>query len=230
MWKWESGNCKARLRSRWPPVGRPRAARQLWSRQTIVERRIYMKSNHFLRASVFAVLLAFCLLPATAHAATTVTVGCGGISGIYDYTTMQAALDAILSLPGSSFTIVVAGNCSESLSIVDRRSITIVGLSGASVSGPNDNDAFDITSSEGITIENLDISSTGPDASGLFISQGSEVKIVGCNIHNNQGTAGVFVNRNSVLVLQGSTIENNVPGDGLDVVTNSTADVTGTTI
>jgi len=189
-----------------------------------------MKSSHFLRASVFAVLLALCLLPATAHAATTVTVGCGGISGIYDYTTMQAALDAILSLPGSSFTIVVAGNCSESLSIVDRRSITIVGLSGASVSGPNDNDAFDITSSEGITIENLDISSTGPDASGLFISQGSEVKIVGCNIHNNQGTAGVFVNRNSVLVLQGSTIENNVPGDGLDVVTNSTADVTGTTI
>jgi hypothetical protein len=188
-----------------------------------------MKSSHFLRASVFAVLLALCLLPATAHAATTVTVGCGGISGIYDYTTMQAALDAILSLPGSSFTIVVAGNCSESLSIVDRRSITIVGLSGASVSGPDDNDAFDITRSQGITIENLDISSTGPHASGLFINQGSEVKIDGCNINNNQST-GVFVARNSVLVLQNSTIENNVPGDGLDVVINSTADVIGTTI
>jgi DNA-binding winged helix-turn-helix (wHTH) protein len=169
----------------------------------------------------------------------TVTVGCGGISGIYDYTTIQAALDAILGLPGS-FTIVVAGNCSESLSIFDRRSITIVGLSGASVFGrlqhfgtrrsPNDNDAFDIIRSQGITIENLDISSTGPDASGLFISQGSEAKIVGCNIHNNQGTAGVFVTRNSVLALQGSTIENNVPGDGLDVIDNSTAYVTGTTI
>ena len=161
-------------------------------------------------------------------APSTVTVGCGGISGRYDYTTIQAALDAILGLPGS-FTIVVAGNCSEGLSIVDRRSITIVGLSGASVSGPDDNDAFDITRSQGITIENLDISSTGPHASGLFINQGSEVKIDGCNINNNQST-GVFVARNSVLVLQNSIIENNVPGDGLDVVTNSTADVTGTTI
>jgi hypothetical protein len=188
-----------------------------------------MKSNHFLRASVFAVLLAFCLLPATANAATTVTVGCGGISGIYDYTTIQSALDAILSLPGSSFTIVVAGNCSESLSIVERRSITIMGLNGASVSGPDNNDAFDITRSQGITIQTLDISSTGPDANGLFINQGSEVKIDGCNIHNNQ-TTGVFVARNSVLVLQNSIIENNVPGDGLDVVINSTADVIGTTI
>jgi Right handed beta helix region len=188
-----------------------------------------MKSNHFLRASVFAVLLAFCLLPATAHAATTVTVGCGGISGIYDYTTIQAALDAILGLPPGSFTIVVAGNCSESLSIVDRRSITIVGLSGASVLGPNDNDAFDIVRSQGITIENLDISSTGPDASGLSIDRGSEVKIIVCKIHNNQ-SGGVLVSRNSVLFLLTSTLENNIPGDGLDVVSNSTADVTRTTI
>jgi hypothetical protein len=179
-----------------------------------------MKSNHFLRASVFAVLLAFCLLPATAHAATTVTVGCGGISGIYDYRTIQAALDAILGLPPGSFTIVVAGNCSESLSIVDRRSITIVGLSGASVLGPNDNDAFDIVRSQGITIENLDISSTGPDASGLSIDRGSEVKIIVCKIHNNQ-SGGVLVRRNSVLFLLTSTLENNIPGDGLDVVSNS---------
>jgi hypothetical protein len=180
-------------------------------------------------------LLAFCLLPATAHAATTVTVGCGGISGIYDYTTIQAALDAILAPPsqtafpgGPPFTIVVAGNCSESLSIVDSRSITIMGLSGASVSGPDDNDAFDISGSQGITIQNLDISSTGPDANGLFIL-GSEVQIVECNIHNNQN-AGVSVNSNSVLALQRSTIENNVPGDGLDVNANSTAEVTRTTI
>src|SRR6266853_4401225 len=196
------------------------------------ERSIAMKMNRVIRGSVFAILLAFFLLPAAAHAAN-VTVGCGGVSGTYDFTTITGALNAI-GQTGPS-TITVTGTCQENVSLKNARSITIIsGPSGASVVGPLDTDAFDISLSQDITLWSLDIGGTFSTAgngggAGVSINEASDVHILGCNIHDNQA-AGVVANGASMVSLHGTTIQYNTPNDGLELNGNSQGSVTGSII
>lgn len=190
-----------------------------------------MVKTTLFRASVFPILLTFFLLPAAAHAAN-VTVGCGGVSGTFDFTTITAALNTIGQTgPG---TITVTGTCTENVSINNARSITIVaGPSGAAIVGPLDTNAVDISLSQDINLVNLDISgtlsTTGIGGGGVVITEASDVHILGCNIHDNQAV-GVNADTGSIVFLRGTTIQNNTPNDGLDLYDNSTADVAGTTI
>ncbi len=138
-----------------------------------------------------------------------------------------AALTAIGQIRPS--TITVTGTCSENVSLNNARSITIVGLSGAKVVEPTDNDAFDISLSQDIYLGNLDISTTGADGGGVVITDAFEVHIIGCNIHNNQ-SVGANADTGSNVFLRDTIIQNNTLDDGLDLLDNSTADVRGTTI
>jgi len=197
-----------------------------------------MRNRPALRGPVFAILLTFFLLPAAARAGN-VTVGCPGGSG-GTYTSITDALNAV-GQTGRS-TIIVTGTCTESVSISDALSITIFAATpggatiagGATIVGPQDNDAFDIFRSKGINLQNLEISgvpgsTVGGGGAGVFISQASDVHIVRCNIHNNEN-AGIDADTGSVVVIRGTTIQNNTPNDGLDVFDNSTAVVRGSTI
>jgi hypothetical protein len=181
---------------------------------------------------VSAILLTFFLLPAAAHAAN-VTVGCGGVSGAYDFPTINAAL-AVIGQTGPS-TITVTGTCQENVSLVNARAIIIVaGSSGAAIVGPLDTNAFDINLSQDITLVNLDISGTfsttgNGGGGGVAITQASDVHIVGCNIHDNQ-SVGVDADTGSIVFLRRTTIQNNNPNDGLDLFDNSTARVINTKI
>jgi hypothetical protein len=193
------------------------------------ERSTTMRKNHVLRASVSLILLTFFLLPAAASAAN-VTVGCPGGSGTYP--SINAALAAI-GQTGPS-TITVTGTCQENVSLNNARSITIVGIGGAKVVGPLDTNAFDISLSQDITLQSLDISGTFSNTGnggggGVVITEASDVHIIGCNIHDNQ-MVGVNADTGSIVFLRGTTIQNNTPNDGLDLYDNSTADVAGTTI
>ena len=191
------------------------------------KRSIIMGKNRLFRASVFATLLSFILLPAAAHAAN-VTVGCPGGSG-GTYASITDALNAI-GQTGPS-TITVTGTCQENVSLNNARSITIVsGPSGASVVGPLDTDTFDISLSQDIHLVNLDISGTfsttgNGGGAGVSIGGASGVQILGCNIHDNQA-AGVVANT-SMVSLQGTTIQYNTPNDGLELNGNSQGSVTG---
>ncbi len=191
-----------------------------------------MRTTRVLRASVSAILLTFFLLPAAARAAN-VTVGCGGVSGTYDFTTINAALAAIGQIGPS--TITVTGTCQENVSLNNARSITIIsGPSGAAVVGPLDTDTFDISLSQDITLWSLNISGTfsttgNGGGAGVSITEASDVHILGCNIHDNQA-AGVNADTGSIVFLRQTTIQNNTPGDGLDVLDNSTARVINTKI
>jgi len=178
-----------------------------------------MRASRLLWASVSAVLLTSLLFPAAAHAQP-----CIAVFGI-PYPSINAALAAVGPGPG---TISVTGICLESVQINNARSITIDGSGGANVVEPTDQDAFDISLSQDIHIMNLDISTTGPDAIGVNISEASDVHIAGCNIHNNQ-SGGVGVEA-SALFLRDTTIQYNTPFDGLDVFDNSTVRVVGSTI
>ena len=190
-----------------------------------------MTKNLAFRASASAILLTLLLLPGIAHAANA-TVACpGGGGGAYP--SINAALAAI-GQTGPS-TISVTGTCNESVSLNNARSLTIfAGPGGAKIVGPQDFDTFDIFLSQDITLQNLEIIGTPGSTvftagAGVVISDASEVHIVGCNIHDNQG-GGVSADIGSLLFLNHTSIQNNSPGDGLDVLNNSSADVVGITI
>jgi Right handed beta helix region len=192
------------------------------------KRSITLRKNRLFRASVFAILLTFLLLPAAAHAQP-----CAAMVGANTYLSINAALAALGQTgPG---TITVSGTCTDNVSINKARSITIVaGPSGAAIVGPLDTDAVDISLSQDINLVNLDISGTFSNTGnggggGVVITEGSDVHISGCNVHDNQ-SVGVDADTGSIVFLRDTTIQNNTPNDGLDVFDNSTADVARTTI
>jgi parallel beta helix pectate lyase-like protein len=199
---------------------------------TLSEKRsLTMSANRLLQVSVFAILLTFFLLPAAAHASD-VTVGCPGGSG-GTYSSITAAL-AALPQNGPN-TITVTGTCNEDVSLIDVRSLKIIaGAGGAKIVQPQDSNTFDIVRSQNITLQGLEIagvpgSTPGFGGVGVNITEASDVHLIGCDIHNNEG-GGVLGNNSSVLFLRNTNIHNNTPGDGLVVVRNSTADVAFTTI
>lgn len=184
-----------------------------------------MRETRAFGMSLWALVLVLFWVPEIAHAAN-VTVNCptGSINA------------AIASLPATGpNTITVNGMCTENVILANESGLTIVaGPGGAQIIGPQDSDVIDISSSQGINLQNLEIvgvpgSTSGSGGTGVFITEASDVQIIGCNIHNNQAT-GVSVDMGSVLFLRNSMIQNNNPSDGLDVLRSSSANIKGTTI
>jgi len=176
------------------------------------------------------IILASLFLSVPVRAAN-VTVGCPGGSG-GTYPSINAALNAIGQIGPS--TITVTGTCNENVTLNNARSLIIGGAGGAKIVGPQDSDTFDIFRSQDITLADLEIAGTPGSTidtagGGVFVSNASEVHIVRCNVHDNQG-GGVFADTGSLLFLQATTIQNNTPNDALDVTNNSSADVIRTTI
>jgi len=189
-----------------------------------------MGKANVLRVAAIALVLSLFLLPGVGQAAN-VTVGCPGGSG-GTFTSISAALAAISPIGPS--TITVTGTCNENVTIVNSQFITIVaGTGGARVVAPKDSDAFDISTSTGITLQGLEIIGVPPSnpnnaGVGVFLTEGSDVHIVRCTVHDNQG--GGVLAQTSQLFLNHTQIHNNNPGDGLDVLDNSNADMVASTI
>jgi hypothetical protein len=185
-----------------------------------------VRKTRMFRASAFAFLLTLLLLPRIAHA-NNVAVNCpvGSLNA------------AVAGLPPSGpNTITVTGVCNETVSITNVQSLTIAaGAGGAKIVAPQDSDAFDIFQSLNIRLVGLEIAGVpgsipGGGGNGVFITEASDVRILGCDIHDNQA-GGVVASNGAVLLLSNNTnIHNNNPLDGLDVLSNSTADLRATTI
>jgi hypothetical protein len=179
--------------------------------------------------SVSDVLTLF-LLAGGVHAAD-VTVSCPGGSG-GTYPSINAALAAIGQTGPSSIT--VTGTCNEYVALTNARSIAILGgAGGAKIVGLQDSDVIDITLSQDMTLADLEIVGTpgsvaGGGGVGVYVYDASEVHIVRCNIHDNEG-GGVVADTGALLFLNQTTIHNNTPNDGLDVLNNSSADIVGST-
>jgi len=129
-----------------------------------------MKSNHFLRVSVFANLLTLVLLPEIAHAQV-VTVSCSPATG-GTYPSITAALNAVGQIGPRTFT--VTGTCNENVSLTNAQSLTFIGAAGAKIVQPQDSNTFDIARSQNITLQNLEIAGV-PGSTPFF--GGAGVKI-----------------------------------------------------
>jgi len=187
-----------------------------------------MRKNRVFRASAFAILLALLLLPGIAHAQ--VTVSCPPATG-GTYTSITAALNAVGQI--GPITFIVTGTCNENVSLSDARSLTFVAGGGAKIVQPQDSDTFDMVRSQNITLRNLEIvgvpgSTLGSGGIGVGIYEASDVQILGCDIHDNEGD-GINVNGRSLLFVNSTNIHNNTPNSGLDVA-DSDVTVRTTTI
>ena len=190
-----------------------------------------MQKHRVFWASVLANLLTLLLLPEIAHAQVVTTVSCPPATG-GTYSSITAALNAV-GLIGPR-TFMVTGTCNENVSLDEALSLTIAGAGGARIVAPQDSDAFDISRSQNITLQNLEIagvlgSPPGSGGAGVLITAASNVQINLCDIHDN-GAVGVAAAGGSELFLNKTNIHNNNPGDGLDVAGGSSARVSGSTI
>ncbi len=151
------------------------------------------------------------LLAGPAQAAN-VTVGCpGSPSGTYDYTSIQAALDA-LDLVGPH-TITVTGTCTEGVYILDRRNVTIISAAGytATVVAPDYSDTVYIERSQNITLQSLVLTAVEPVWSGdVAVLNYSQVFIRGCTITGT--STALWILGHSTVAVTNTTIENNSSG------------------
>jgi hypothetical protein len=170
-----------------------------------MKRSISMKKQGMFWASASAILLTLCFLPGIAHA-NHVAVNCP----------VQSLSAAVAALPPNGpNTVTVTGECNnESVSITDMGSLTIVaGAGGAKILQRQDSDTFDIFQSQNITLQGLEIvgvpgSMPGSGGRGVTAANLSSVRIVGCDIHDNEG-GGLNVFNTSTALVAGTTIQNN---------------------
>lgn len=148
----------------------------------------------------------------------------------------QSLSAAVAALPPGPNTVTVTGTCvNENVVIHNMRSLSIIaGAAGAKIVQAQDSDTFDISLSQDIHLQGLEIagvpgSTLGSGGTGVSISEASDVHIDGCNIHDSEGD-GIFESGGSQLFLSNSNIHNNpLFGSGMEVF-GSNANVSGTTI
>jgi hypothetical protein len=149
----------------------------------------------------------------------------------------QSLSAAVAALPPGPNTITVTGTCSnENVVINNMRSLSIIaGAAGAKIVQAQDSDTFDISLSQDIDLQGLEIagvpgSTLGSGGAGVHIDEASDAHIDGCNIDHNEGD-GIYENGGSQLFLSNSNIHDNpLFGSGIEVFNNSIAYVSGTTI
>lgn len=151
-----------------------------------------------------------------AHAAT-VTVGCAGASGSFNFSTITDALTSLAGSGKSGHTIIISGKCTESLFLEGWDHLQLVGTPGATLvaSRAPFAPALNIVGSEAITISGLAVqgTGTGPSDNNPAIIADSTVGFSNCTIENGGGgaTGGVFILGVSRVRILQSIIQNNQP-------------------
>lgn len=188
------------------------------------------------RYGILAVL--FLLWGGAAAHANSVTVGCSGSSGTFDYNSINAAVSALGTISHLGHQITVSGICTERVSLVNFENLTIIGSSGAILQSPDGNLALEVIQTRNLIVRGLTIRGTGTTPylvivanslaqfdqcifdgeggrNGIFLSEGGSVKVLRSTIQNNKG--------NAIRVSQGSYFDLGSlnPGDDATTVTNN---------
>lgn len=150
-------------------------------------------------------------LPVTAHA---VTVGCGAVTGTYEYGSLTAALASLQGDSTLPHTVTVTGTCEEELAIRDSLNLTIeASAEGASIvdTGTRPN-ALEIGSSQVsfVGLRFVGVKVTNVEHNLVWIRD-SRVTFSDCTLENAGGSA-VDARMLSRVVLTGSTLEDNRTG------------------
>src|SRR5260370_17348076 len=85
-------------------------------------------------------MLLLLLLATSSNAfANNVTVGCAGSVGVFDYNSLQSALNALHAISSRDHQITVSGTCTESAIVFDFQNLHIIGNPLAPLAHPTPN-------------------------------------------------------------------------------------------
>jgi hypothetical protein len=162
-------------------------------------------------------LLFFVLLVITASRANTVSVGCAGSSGTFDFTSVNDAVNFLSSLGKHDHAIVISGTCTETVVLDDWDNLLLVGNTGAGIFAPaspgSNIGIIEILHSKRISVSGLDLRGTGTSGPSPMFVLDSSVNIFQCTLENGGVLAGggMFVQGHSNVGLSGTTVQNNSP-------------------
>lgn len=165
-----------------------------------------MRALHTIHTLTIRMMLVvtFLLLATAAVSAQTVTVGCAGAAGTFNYTSLGAALAALQPNEAQYQEVIVSGTCTEAVEIGAFADLAITGTPGATITNPG-NLAIG-SAAKILELRNLTI---GPAGLGLFVRTGS-VTLTNCIIH--EAGVGLEVRPQSQADLNSTTIEDNDRG------------------
>ena len=86
----------------------------------------------------FAVMLAWALFFAVEARANTVSVGCAGSAGVFDFATINDAVNFLAALGKNDHALIISGTCTEIVSLDDWDDLRLIGITGAAILAPAD--------------------------------------------------------------------------------------------
>lgn len=148
-----------------------------------------MRALHTIHTLTIRMMLVvtFLLLPTAAVSAQTVTVGCAGAAGTFNYTSLGAALAALQPNEAQYQEVIVSGTCTEAVEIGAFADLAITGTPGATITNPG-NLAIG-SAAKILELRNLTI---GPSSLGVFVRGAGVVIITDCVIRENGNGVEVF--------------------------------------
>ena len=178
---------------------------------------MWSQKGNLTSVSVLAVVLTggLFIMAASPASAVSVTVGCPGASGVFDYTSLYEALVALHAISHRDHLIIVSGVCAENVEIGGFEMLTIVGTEGAGLVMPSTKawqHLLYIYRSTGISIRNLKFQGNPLDQNSMVrIAFKSEVEFEDC-VFEQAGGEALFVTGQTMVWLDSCVFQGNGAG------------------
>jgi hypothetical protein len=159
----------------------------------------------------------FVLTIATKLEATTVSVGCAGSSGTFDFTSVNDALSSLASTDKRDDVINISGICTETVVVDDWDNLQLIGTNGAGIFAPaslgGNIGIIEVLNSKKIGIQGLKFRGTGATGPSPVFVLNSSVNVFQCILENGGVLAGggMFVQGHSNVLVHATTIQDNSP-------------------
>src|SRR5438270_236160 len=170
-----------------------------------------------IRVSKVLPLLFLCLIFSLSAFANNVTVGCAGAVGTFDFSTLQAAFDALHAASNRNHRITVSGTCAEVTGIFDFESLQVIGTAGATLLDPGPNapgnpgTLLAMGESKNIFIQGITFQGLGAQGRTLSVVTDS-VNVIFDHCIFQDSSTGVFLNEGSIVHLTATVLQNNNMG------------------
>jgi hypothetical protein len=149
--------------------------------------------------------------------ANTVSVGCPGSSGTFDFSSINDAVNFLAAIGRHDHAIIISGTCTEVVALEDWDNLALSGTPGAGISAPSDPGGLigiiEILDSKRMSVSGLKLHGTGTNGPGPMFIKDSSVDVFQCTLENGGALAGggMFVQGHSDVHIHASTIQNNSP-------------------
>src|SRR5262249_21039207 len=164
-----------------------------------------------------SMMLAWVLFFTCEARANTVSVGCPGSSGVFDFATINDAVSFLSGLGKKDHAVIISGACTEIVSLDDWDDLRLIGTTGAAILAPADPAGhigiIEIHNSKKMFVSGLRLHGNGTSGPNPMHVDESTVEVFQCMLENGGILAGggMFVQGHSTVHVHASVVQNNSP-------------------